>query len=234
MRVAIHQPQYFPWPPYFHKVLSADVFIYLDTVQFSKNGFQNRNQVRTAEGPCWLTLPVRHRFGQTLRETRVGDPKAFEKHLKTLASNYARTEGYKRWRAELEALLVGAPDEPLAEVGIRTTRWLLEKLGGKTKTLRASELPETAAKKNDLILELCARVQATTYLSGSGGAAYVRPEGFRAMGCEIVVQECGAAPYPQAFPGTAFVPGLSALDLVLNRPDDAREIIERSCRWRPL
>ena len=46
--VAIHQPQYLPWQPYFAKALASDLFVYLDTVQFQKNGVQNRNQVKTA------------------------------------------------------------------------------------------------------------------------------------------------------------------------------------------
>ena len=36
MIVAIHQPQYLPWLGYFDKMLKADVFCYLDTVQYKK------------------------------------------------------------------------------------------------------------------------------------------------------------------------------------------------------
>jgi hypothetical protein len=42
MIVAIHQPQYLPWLGYFGKMLTADVFCYLDTVQYKKNEWQNR------------------------------------------------------------------------------------------------------------------------------------------------------------------------------------------------
>src|SRR5512137_468969 len=48
MIVAIHQPQYLPWLGYFDKMLKADVFCYLDTVQYKKNEWQNRNRIRTA------------------------------------------------------------------------------------------------------------------------------------------------------------------------------------------
>jgi len=56
--------------------MSADIFVYLDTVQFSKNGLQNRNQIKTAQGPAWLSVPVRHQFGQEIRETLIADQKA--------------------------------------------------------------------------------------------------------------------------------------------------------------
>jgi hypothetical protein len=58
MIVAIHQPQYLPWLGYFDKMLAADLFCYLDCVQFKKNEWQNRNRIKTAQGWQWLTVPV--------------------------------------------------------------------------------------------------------------------------------------------------------------------------------
>ena len=58
MRVSIHQPQYLPWFPYIQKIISSDLFIFLDSVDFQKNGLQNRNKILTSNGPAWLTVPV--------------------------------------------------------------------------------------------------------------------------------------------------------------------------------
>ena len=66
MTVSIHQPNFIPWIGYFYKILKSDVFVILDNVQFTKNGLTNRNQIKTPEGPGWLTLPVVQsgKFGQ--------------------------------------------------------------------------------------------------------------------------------------------------------------------------
>ncbi|HOS03379.1 MAG TPA: WbqC family protein, partial [Candidatus Hydrogenedentes bacterium] len=48
MLVGIHQPHYLPWLRYFEKIARVDVFIALDTVQYNKNGWQNRNRIKTA------------------------------------------------------------------------------------------------------------------------------------------------------------------------------------------
>ena len=48
--VSIHQPAYLPWLGYFDKIRRADRFVYLDTVQFQKQSFQNRNKIRTEIG----------------------------------------------------------------------------------------------------------------------------------------------------------------------------------------
>ena len=69
--VAIHQPHYLPWQPYLAKVLACDVFIYLDSVQYQKNGVQNRNQIKTSQGTKWLTVPVHRTSQQTLHQTMV-------------------------------------------------------------------------------------------------------------------------------------------------------------------
>ena len=74
MIVAIHQPQYLPWLGYFDKMLKADVFCYLDTVQYKKNEWQNRNRIKTAMGWQWLTVPVTYRFPQGIGEVGPVDP----------------------------------------------------------------------------------------------------------------------------------------------------------------
>src|SRR3989442_2778643 len=71
MRVAIHQPHYLPWLGYFAKWAAADRFIFLDTVQYEKNGWQNRNRVKTPDGPRWLTVPVHARLGTPIPEVTV-------------------------------------------------------------------------------------------------------------------------------------------------------------------
>ena len=37
MILAIHQPNFFPWWPYFEKIEQADMFVFLTHCQFEKN-----------------------------------------------------------------------------------------------------------------------------------------------------------------------------------------------------
>ena len=71
MLVAIHQLHYLPWLRYLEKIQRSDVFIVLDDIQFNKNGWQNRNKLKTASGPVTLTVPVRARAHQNLSEVRI-------------------------------------------------------------------------------------------------------------------------------------------------------------------
>ena len=73
--VAIHQPHYLPWLGYLAKWAAADVFVFLDTVQYTKNGWQNRNRIKTATGPQWLTVPVHAKLGMGIDAVTVAsDP----------------------------------------------------------------------------------------------------------------------------------------------------------------
>src|SRR5438045_3331617 len=55
---AIMQPTYLPWLGYFDLIDSVDTFILLDTVDFSYQSWQHRNQIRTGQGLQMLTIPV--------------------------------------------------------------------------------------------------------------------------------------------------------------------------------
>ena len=44
MKITIHQPEHFPYMGFFQKMESADLFVILDDVQYTKNNFQNRNK----------------------------------------------------------------------------------------------------------------------------------------------------------------------------------------------
>jgi len=54
MLIAIHQPNFIPWFPFFEKMYRADIFVILTQCQFEKNGFQNRANVFNK----WWTKPV--------------------------------------------------------------------------------------------------------------------------------------------------------------------------------
>ena len=228
MRVAIHQPQYFPWPPYVHKVLSADIFVYLDSVQFSKNGVQNRNQIKTAQGPLWLTIPVRNHLGQLLNDTKVAEPGATRKHWKTIRASYARTPGFARWQAELEHLL-DRDTEFLLEPSIDSTEWMLSKLNVRTERIKASELDGISGEASKLVASICGALRATSYLTGTGALAYLDERDFAEIGCDVMVQQWKPFTYEQV--NGEFVPDLSTLDLLLNCPDEALNLIESAGSW---
>ena len=118
MIVTAHQPAYLPWLGYFDKIARADVFVFLDDVQFEKNSFINRNKIKTAQGGQWLTIPVRSKghTDDTLRTTRVNAEVPWrEKHLKAVALNYKKAPFFEQRYPKLESLY-NSDEELLSEL----------------------------------------------------------------------------------------------------------------------
>jgi hypothetical protein len=212
--------------------MSADIFVYLDTVQFSKNGVQNRNQIKTSAGALWLTVPVKHEFGSSILQTTIANRKAVAKHWKTIANSYSKTTGFERWGGELSDLLNPNSDS-LAALAMASTDWMLEKMEIQTRRMLASEISEAEGKASTLVAAICKALGATTYLTGTGALAYLEPADFTSIGCEISVQQWQPFAYEQAHAEIGFVPELSALDLLLNCPDSAVGLIESAGSWKP-
>jgi hypothetical protein len=223
MIVAIHQPQYLPWVPYCAKAAACDVFVYLDTVQFQKNGVQNRNQIKTPQGALWLTVPVNARLDLSIREIRIDNQHWQQKHLRSIQQNYARAPFLGLFSAGLAPILE-RPWEHLVELNIATTEWLFACLGVSCRRVRASELKAVGARE-DLVINICRELGADVYLSGQGAKAYQVEADFRAQGIELRYQQHRGVAYPQCHPQAGFIADLSALDLVLNTGADAAEIM---------
>lgn len=216
MRVAIHQPQYLPWLPYLLKIEAADCFIFLDTVEYQNNGLQNRNQVKTPQGPNWLTVPVERSQGQKIIDAKTNNRIDWRrKHLSTLRQFYGKADAFEEHRENIEALYSESWTS-LCELNIATMRWLMKALDITTPVLRSSEMA-AQGKGSDLILAMCREAGATSYLTGKGGLAYLKPNDFAAAGVELVFHDQPVIePYPQQFSKQGFVPDLSAVDILLN------------------
>ena len=58
MKISIMQPTYLPWSGYFSMIKNADIFVFLDDVQFDKRSWQQRNRILLNKKETFLTVPV--------------------------------------------------------------------------------------------------------------------------------------------------------------------------------
>lgn len=215
MIVAIHQPNYLPWLGYFYKIARADVFVLLDDVQFTKNGYQNRTQIKGAAGPVWLTQSVLQ-AGRGLQSTAMVEFDTRvdwrQKHMKSLTANYARAKFGKEMLALCGEWLDGN-DPGLASTNSRLIISAAKALGLETKFVSSSTI-ETDLKKGDRIADICRVLGASHYLSGRGAQAYQSEEQFQEHGIELIYTDFEKTPYPQLWGD--FCGGLSVIDALCN------------------
>lgn len=210
--VAIHQPEYFPWPGFLDKARRADVFVLLDNVQFDRDSLQHRCKVVGANGLHYLTIPFVHRFPQAIDEVMPVDDRWRVKHWKSLQANYARAPGWRAVASTLEAMF--HREHPrVVDAALASITTLAEAFGVTTPLVRASALA-ARGEKGALVLEICRELGATTYLSGRTGASYLDASMFAAAGIAIEIQAYTPPPYPHIRGlGPEERYGVSALDL---------------------
>lgn len=214
MRLAAHQPQYLPWLGYFDKIARADRFVLLDTVQYKKNEWQNRNRIRGAAGWHWLTVPVHYRFPMSIREVTIDETSGWRrKHREAIRQAYARAPQREAIAAPIEALL-GRPIASLATLNAETVHLLGGMLGVSTPITLASTLEGIPEGPDQRLIALCRRFGCGTYLAGAGGRDYMDLDAWKAAGIAVEFQDYRHPVYSQAQPG--FEPNLSALDLLMH------------------
>lgn len=231
--VVVLQPGYLPWLGFFDQLHRADVFVYYDDVQFDKHGWRNRNRVKAPTGePQWLTVPVRHKGLDWPRildvEIDNRTPWA-RKHLGTLRHFYARAPHVGRYLPELEKLLVRGW-ERLVDLDIAVVELITGWLGFERSMLRASELG-IGGDQSERLLAICRHLGANRYLTGDSARAYLDTALFERHGVEVAWQHYEHPVYPQQH--GAFVPYLSAIDLVLNCGDASLGILTGSAPPAP-
>lgn len=215
MILSAHQPAYLPWLGYFEKIQRSDVFIYLDTVQFEKNSFINRNKIKTPQGVQWLTIPVKVKghTHATLIDTELDDAQPWRvKHLKSIEMNYRKAPYFATCYPKLKPLF-SIPTANLAELCWQQLNFWLSEFEIDTKIVRSSDLV-IISKKSDLVFDLCKHFAADHYLSGALGRDYLDENDFATAGIKVEYQEFIHTAYPQRWEG--FEPYMGIVDYWMN------------------
>ena len=216
MILTIHQPQYIPWLPYILKIKKSEVFILLDSVSFQKNGLQNRNKIKTAQGSSWLTVPIIRNSGQKIIDTKINNSTDWKKkHWNTLLQNYNSSPYFHHYIKEIEEIYQ-YDWEYLSELNKAFLELILKWMNIKTKIILSSNL-KSSGKGSELILNICKELGATKYISGMGGRNYLELDSFESEGIDIQFSEAKLAKnHYQNHASIGFLNDLSVIDLIFN------------------
>jgi len=214
--VVIHQPDFLPYLGFFHRFLHADLYIALDHVQFVKGSraYTNRDKIKTSKGESWLTIDTK----KAPRNTPINkinlssDHNWRDKSLHILDVNYRDAPFYKEVLPEVEDLFSLSCDR-LSEFNLRSIEILMNLLDTRIPWILSSSM-QPEGKKNELLINLLKKINATHYLSGIGAKAYLDEELFHNVGIKVIWQGFTHPVYPQLF--GEFIPNLTSLDILFN------------------
>lgn len=216
----ISQSNYLPWRGFFDLIAHADRYVIYDTAQFTKNDWRNRNRIKTATGPDWLTVPVlKADLDQPINQTRIDGTHWVRKHLRALDVHYGKAPYYAHYIESLKFHLQ-AGEAFLSPLNERLLRWVADELCISTEFVRSEDIRH-AGDPTEKLVRICQAQGATTYLSAPAARAYLDESRFRAVDIEVRWFDYGDYPdYDQQY--GAFEPSLSIVDLLFNCGPKAR------------
>ncbi len=230
-RVAILQSSYVPWKGYFDIIGAVDEFILYDDVQYSKNGWRNRNRIKTREGTAWITIPVLQtgRFGQLIREVEIRDPRWAARHWTSIQTHYARAPWFPALAPILGGLYERAAGELLlTRVNEMFLREICGLLGVGTRITRSTDYC-LQGDRVDRLVDLCEQTGAGEYFSGPAARAYLEESRFAEKGIAVRWMDYSGYPEYQQLFSPPFIHEVSILDLLLNEgPQGARSHLLRT------
>ncbi len=215
--IVIMQPTYLPWLGYFNLIQEADVFVFYDHVQFSKQSWQQRNKIRDKNGEILLTIPVKHTATKedSINNVKIDfTRKPLQNHYKSIELNYANAAYAQELLPELKEIYF-APYQHLSELNIALIMWGCKKFHITSQFVYSSNL-SVEGDRVEALVTICKHYSADKYLSPVGSKNYIDNNNiFAQNGIELKYQSF-AHPVYQQKKYTDFISHLGFIDFLLN------------------
>lgn len=225
-RIAIIQPSFLPWLGYLEQMARADIFVYLDDVQYTKQDWRNRNRLRGPTGAATISVPiVNDNLSRTnINEVRISCAQKWQtKVLQQIDAWYARAPYVATILPEFELILQNQ-FELLVELNYALMHFLRKHFAITTPLVFSSEISGKSTDKNKKLIDICSYHGADLLYDGKAAQSFIDIDLFAAHGVTVLFQDYQHTPYPQCW-GGEFVSHLSALDLLLNCGPASRDIL---------
>jgi hypothetical protein len=227
MTLAIMQPYFFPYLGYFKLIQQSQTFVYLDDVNYIKQGWVHRNRILVNKQPLWISLSLTNASqNRKINEIDIFfEDKIREKILKTIQMNYKKAPFFDE-TFDLVQRLISYEDKNLANFLIYSTTEIAKSLKMETLFRRASELMDTSTlRAQEKILAICKQFDTKDYINAPGGRELYDEKFFTEQGIRLSFVDVKLAEYKHF--ADPFVPGLSIIDVLMhNGFDKTKELID--------
>ena len=175
MKVAIHQPEHFPYLGFFEKMKQADLFVILDDVQYKKNNWQNRNKFlnKNYVEEFFSVQVEKEATKKLINEVNVVEGPWRKKTIKKLQQNF-----------NIDVSNIYSHNK-LIDINMKSITWARKILNIDKPIILSSSL-SIKTKSTQRLVDICYKLVATEYISGLGGKSYLNESLFK---CKITYFE---------------------------------------------
>ncbi|WDE05217.1 WbqC family protein [Thalassomonas viridans] len=229
MKIAIMQPYFMPYIGYFQLLAAVDKFVIYDEIQYSKQGWINRNRILQNGKDAFISLPLKKASDYLFVNQRFlaeGWQRDKVKLLNRLAESY-RKAPYFDDAFPLIREIMACRENNLFGFILNSLTSVLSYLDIKTSLVISSSLPDIQAlKAQDKVIDICRQLQATQYINPIGGLELYDKNHFGEHGISLNFLQTDPIRYRQF--GQGFVPCLSIIDvLMFNSAQEIRDLLPR-------
>jgi len=221
MKLAVVQSNYVPWPGYFQIILNADLVCIYDDIQYTKNDWRNRNQIMSADGPRWLTVPVHGSTLQNINTVRIVPSNRWQKkHLLSIYHCYSSYPKFDILKDFLDEFYERQDWIFLSELNTKIISYITDEIFGRKIDFVSSKsiAPQLSGKHR--LLALIRHFNADTYLSGPAVFNYCKGEDFESEEINLQIAKYDYNEFGRVFKGQIY--SLSILDLICRYGYDSK------------
>ncbi len=172
-KVAAHQPNFLPWAGFWHKVISADLFIVCTGIQYSKRSFSNRTKFSKDE--VWATVPVTH-TATTYEGVKIANQDAVTQIGRRLLHwGMQKRYTYRDRLSPVIERLLNNKSSSLTELNLDLIYLVAELLGEPRKKIIVDRSDWTNCQAKQKIPQLINQY-GTEYLAGKSSLKYLSRE----------------------------------------------------------
>lgn len=213
--VGVIQSNYIPWKGYFDIINDVDLFIFYDDVQYTKNDWRNRNQIKTSHGPLWLTIPTGSNLSFKICDVELPDSRWAAKHWKSICQNYTKAPYFNLYKPFFEEIYLGKSWLRLSDFNQHVIRVISTELLGIKSEFRDSRHFDARGTKQERLLDLLVKAGAEKYVSGPSAKEYIDVDAFSEAGIKLIYKDYSNYPrYRQFHP--PFTHYVSIIDLLFH------------------
>jgi len=164
MKLSLHQPNFFPYYPFFQKMENSDIFLIMFHCQYENRNYQNRFNI----GETWYTMSVNK--GELKQENSAAKDSIFSKKYINYLNDWDKI---KNRLPKYKTILNNFDDcisESLTETNISIILKIKKMLDIKTPIV--FDYP-TNLKSTDRIIDFCLKYDVSEYYSGISGVNYL-------------------------------------------------------------
>lgn len=216
-----------PWSGFFALMDQCDTVVLLDSVQFSKQSWQQRNRIRTDKGLEFITVPVKTagRFGQKINEVEIASNDFISNIESKIMLHYKKAPFFQDYfPLIMEVLKKKVTERNLSALNLGIIELFVEILGIQTPLVLSSSL-KIAADRSVLLADICDYFSCSSYLSPRGSSEYLWNDRkiFENRDIKVFLQNFNHPTYRQVY--DPFLPLASVCDLIFNEGPNSSSIV---------